>query len=182
MATAVGDRLSTHDGPATPPPPGPALPAAHSNPIELDACTVCGTRSPPRAPGRGATLRGAVGGDAGLPTVSEPRPQAGRPWTGLARGAVLILATMAIVVLASGLESAIDRGPGYLRGRRRGRIRGVGRRRITSPPGTPARLVEGPVLGVRGRRTGVGGAVGDRRGIGGPLGFRARWNRPRARS
>ena len=139
MATAVGDRLSTtRDGPATRP-RRLALPyLRRSNPIELDACTVCGTVRRPDAPGRGATLRGAVGGDAGLPAVSGPRhKRVGRGWTDWPGAALFaILATMAIVVLASGLESAIATGVWlsswsapwpYTRGR-------LGRR-ITSPPG-----------------------------------------------
>lgn len=111
VATAVGDRPST--APATDQRPAPAWPCptcGASNPIELDACTVCGTtfaalmrrdEAPPSVEPSEAMRASLL-----FPGLGHKR--VGRGLDGLARGALFaILATMAIVVLASGLESAI---------------------------------------------------------------------------
>lgn len=110
MGVATAGRSSSAASDLRPVPTWPCPTCGAPNPIELDACTVCGT-----------TFAALMRGDEASPSAEPSEAmrasllfpglghrRVGRGLDGMARGALFaILATMSILVLASGLESPI---------------------------------------------------------------------------
>lgn len=110
VRVAVAGRSPSAASDLRPVPSWPCPTCGLSNPIELDACAVCGTtfaalmrrgEAPPSAEPSEAMRASLL-----FPGLGHKR--VGRGLDGMARGALFaVLATMSIVVLASGLDSPI---------------------------------------------------------------------------